>query len=65
MKMKEQNITNLSDTLFARFKQLLDNNRSDDALSIMQEYLTPNNEVEKDNYEWLFINDLTQLQGGN
>ena len=63
--MKEQLVQNLSDTLFARFKELLDNNRPEDALSIMEEYILPNREIENDNYEWLIINDLTQLQGGN
>ena len=63
--MKEQLVQNLSDTLFARFKELLDNNRPEDALSIMEEYVLPNREIEDDNYEWLIINDLTQLSGGN
>ena len=63
--MKEQLVQNLSDTLIARFKVLLDNNRPEDALSIMEEYILPNREIEDDNYEWLIINDLTQLQGGN
>ena len=63
--MKEQLVQNLSDTLIARFKVLLDNNRPEDALSIMEEYILPNREIENDNYEWLIINDLTQLQGGN
>ena len=63
--MKEQLVQNLSDTLIARFKVLLDNNRPEDALSIMEEYVLPNREIEDDNYEWLIINDLTQLQGGN
>ena len=59
--MKEQLIENLSDTLFERFKVLLDNNRPEDALSIMQEYVLPNGEIEDDKYEWLIINDLTVL----
>ena len=63
--MKEQLVQNLSDTLIARFKVLLDNNQPEDALSIMEEYVLPNREIEDDNYEWLIINDLTQLQGGN
>ena len=59
--MKEQLIENLSDTLLERFKVLLDNNRPEDALSIMQEYVLPNGEIEDDNYQWLIINDLTEL----
>ena len=59
--MKEQLIENLSETLLERFKVLLDNNRPEDALSIMQEYVLPNGEIEEDNYQWLIINDLTVL----
>ena len=61
MTMKEQLIENLSDTLLERFKVLLANNRNEDALSIMQEYILPNGEIEDDNYQWLIINDLTVL----
>ena len=63
--MKEQLIENLSETLIARFKELINNDRELDALSIMQEYILPNGEIEDDNYEWLIINDLTESQGGN
>ena len=59
--MKEQLIENLSETLLERFKVLLNNNRPEDALSIMQEYILPNGEIEDDKYEWLIINDLTVL----
>ncbi len=59
--MKEQLVQNLSDTLLARFKVLLNNNQPEDALSIMEEYVLPNREIEDDNYEWLIINDLTVL----
>ena len=59
--MKEQLIENLSETLLKRFKVLLNNNRPEDALSIMQEYILPNGEIEDDKYEWLIINDLTVL----
>ena len=59
--MKEQLIENLSDTLLARFKVLLNNNQPENALSIMQEYVLPNGEIEDDNYQWLIINDLTEL----
>ena len=33
----------------------------EDALSIMEEYILPNSEIEDDNYQWLIINDLTVL----
>ena len=61
MTTKEDLVENLSDTLLKRFKVLLDNNRPEDALSIMQEYILPNGEIEDDNYQWLIINDLTVL----
>ena len=58
MTTKEDLVENLSNTLIERFKVLLNNNRPEDALSIMQEYILPNGEIEDDNYQWLFINDL-------
>ena len=61
MTTKEDLVENLSETLLERFKVLLDNNRPEDALSIMQEYILPNGEIEDDNYQWLIINDLTVL----
>ena len=61
MTTKEDLVENLSNTLIERFKVLLDNNRPEDALSIMQEYILPNSEIEDDNYQWLIINDLTVL----
>ena len=61
MTTKEDLVENLSNTLIERFKVLLDNNRPEDALSIMQEYILPNGEIEDDKYEWLIINDLTVL----
>ena len=61
MTNKQDLVENLSDTLLKRFKVLLDNNRPEDALSIMQEYVLPNGEIEDDKYEWLIINDLTVL----
>ena len=61
MTTKEDLVENLSNTLIERFKVLLNNNRPEDALSIMQEYLLPNGEIEDDKYEWLIINDLTVL----
>ena len=63
--MKDQQIEMMSDYLISRFKVLLNNNREDDALSIMEEYILPNGEIEKDDYQWLFVNDLTQLEGAN
>ena len=63
--MKEQQVELMSEHLISRFKELLNNNREDDALSIMEEYILPNGEIEDDNYQWLFINDLTQLEGAN
>ena len=63
--MQEQQVEMMSEYLISRFKTLLENNREDDALSIMEEYILPNGEIEDDNYQWLFINDLTQLEGAN
>ena len=61
MTTKEDLVENLSNTLIERFKVLIKNNRDEDALSIMQEYILPNGEIEDDNYQWLIINDLTVL----
>ncbi len=54
--MKEQLITLLSEYHVSRFKTLLDNNDSENALSIMQEYVVDG--IEDDNYQWLFANNL-------
>ena len=54
--MKELIITQLSEYHIARFKTLLDNNDSLNALSIMQEYVVDG--IEDDNYQWLFANNL-------
>ena len=54
--MKELLITQRSEYHIARFKTLLDNNDSLNALSIMQEYVVDG--IEDDNYEWLFANNL-------
>ena len=54
--MKEQLITQLSEYHVSRFKPLLDNNDSLNALSIMQEYVVDG--IEDDNYQWLFANNL-------
>ena len=61
MTTKQNLIDNMSDTLIERFKVLLKKNRDEDALSIMEEYILPNSEIEDDNYQWLIINDLTVL----
>ena len=61
MTTKQALVENMSDTLIERFKVLLKNNRDEDALSIMEEYILPNSEIEDDNYQWLIINDLTVL----
>ena len=61
MTTKQDLVENMSDTLIERFKVLLKKNRDEDALSIMQEYILPNSEIEDDNYQWLIINDLTVL----
>ena len=63
--MQEQQVEMMSEYLISRFKTLIENNRENDALSIMEEYILPNGEIEDDNYQWLFINDLTQLEGAN
>ena len=63
--MKEQQVELMSEYLISRFKTLIENNREDDALSIMEEYILPNGEIEDDNYQWLFINDLTELEEAN
>ena len=63
--MKQDLVETMSNTLIERFKVLIANNSELDALSIMQEYILPNGEIEDDSYEWLIINDLTESQGGN
>ena len=63
--MQEQQVEMMSEYLISRFKTLIENNREDDALSIMGEYILPNGEIEDDNYQWLFINDLTELEEAN
>ena len=54
--MKELLITQLSEYHIERFKTLLDNNASLNALSIMQEYVVDG--IEDDNYQWLFATNL-------
>ena len=49
------NVEILSNHYIKRFEQLLDNEQRKDALSIMQEYVC-NGEVEKDDYQWFYVN---------
>ena len=50
------NVEIFSKHYLERFKQLLDDNRTEDAVSIMQEYVVDG--IEDDNYQWLFVNNL-------
>ena len=59
--MQKDLVETMSNTLIERFKVLINNDRELDALSIMQEYILPNGEIEDDNFQWLIINDLTVL----
>ena len=59
----EQNVETLSNHYVERFKFLLEGEmlnlqvkRHKDANSIMQEFLCNDGEVEKDNYQWLYVN---------
>ena len=40
-----------------RFKQLMEEDRKEDALSIAQEYID-NGDVENDDYQWFYVNYL-------
>jgi len=51
------NVEILSKYHIDRFQHLLDNDRKDDAISIMQEYVSKG-EVEDDDYQWLYVNYL-------
>ena len=42
-----------------RFKQLMEEGRKEDALSIAQEYID-NGEVENDDYQWFYVNYLSK-----
>ena len=68
--MKDQQVEIMSEHYVQRFKTLLEGEmlnlqikRHRDAQSIMNEYLCDG--VEDDNYQWLFINDLTELKEAN
>ena len=58
------NVEILSNHYIERFKQLLDNEQQKDAMSIMQEYVC-NGEVEKDDYQWFYINYQFQIKEEN
>ena len=47
----------LSNHYIERFKQLMEEGRKEDALSIAQEYID-NGEVESDDYQWFYVNYL-------
>ena len=55
------NVEILSNHYIKRFEQLLDNEQQKDAMSIMQEYVC-NGEVEKDDYQWFYINYQFQIK---
>ena len=55
------NVEILSNHYIERFKQLLDNEQQKDAMSIMQEYVC-NGEVEKDDYQWFYVNYQFQFK---
>ena len=55
------NVEIFSNHYIERFKQLLDNEQQKDAMSIMQEYVC-NGEVEKDDYQWFYINYQFQIK---
>ena len=57
----ENNVEILSNHYIKRFEQLLDNKQQKDALSIMQEYVC-NGEVEKDDYQWFYVNYQFQIK---
>ena len=66
----QENVEVLSEHYVNRFKFLLEGEmlnlqvkRHQDAYSIMQEYLC-NGEVEKDDYQWFYVNYHFQLEEG-
>mgnify|MGYP001324743547 FL=1 len=58
------NVEIFSNHYIERFKQLLDNEQQKDAMSIMQEYVC-NGEVEKDDYQWFYVNYQFQIKEEN
>ena len=59
-----KNVEIFSNHYIERFKQLLDNEQQKDAMSIMQEYVC-NGEVEKDDYQWFYVNYQFQIKEEN
>ena len=57
----QRNVEILSEHNVNRFKHLIDTNRKQDAHSIGEEYLC-NGEVEKDDYQWFYVNYQFKLQ---
>ena len=57
----EENVEILSNHYLERFKHLIDTNRKQDAHSIGEEYLCKG-EVEKDDYQWFYVNYQFKLQ---
>ena len=50
-----ENVEIFSNHYISRFKQLLDNDQVKDAHAIAEEYIC-NGEVEKDDYQWFYVN---------
>ena len=59
-----ENVEILSEHYLNRFKHLIDTNRKQDAHSIGEEYLCKG-EVEKDDYQWFYVNYQFKLQEEN
>ena len=57
----ERNVQILSEHYVNRFKHLIDTNRKKDAYSIGQEYVCKG-EVEKDDYQWFYVNYHFEIQ---
>ena len=57
----QRNVEILSEHYVNRFKHLIDTNRKQDAHSIGEEYLCKG-EVEKDDYQWFYVNYQFKLQ---
>ena len=56
-----ENVEILSEHYLNRFKHLIDTNRKQDAHSIGEEYLCKG-EVEKDDYQWFYVNYQFKLE---
>ena len=56
-----ENVEVLSEHYVNRFKHLIDTNRKQDAHSIGEEYLCKG-EVEKDDYQWFYVNYQFKIQ---